>query len=326
LQDAIYAVLTRIDRPAEQQTRSLPPSSLEIRDVDVFVVPAQRASIIQQSDLPAITIPGVGASLDSFAVTIQTFLGINRRLTISGEFTVLGNQVGLLLRNNRRVIFLKANGGDPNNADALLNEAAIKVLDETEPNLGAMTHNNYGNTLHRDGRIEEAVAEYQISIALDPGRVVSHYNLGNALRDGGKFDEAIAEYRKAIRLNPNEPAVWTGLELAFRAKGNYKDLIQEYSAAIEKDPQNPILYYNLGNVLRDQGRLSEAVSKYQTAIELDSHRATPHVVLGLALREQGKLREAVGEYRKAIELQPTDAAAYTNLANVFSEAVDVSSR
>ena len=77
-------------------------------------------------------------------MTIQTFLGIRRRLTISGEFTVLGNQLGLLLRNNRRVIFLKVNGGDPNNPDVLLNEAAIKVLDETQPNLGAMTHNNYG--------------------------------------------------------------------------------------------------------------------------------------------------------------------------------------
>ena len=90
--------------------------------------------------------------------------------------------------------------------------------------------------MHRDGKIEEAIAEYLISIALDPGRVISHYNR-NALRDGGKLDEAIAEYREAIRLAPNEPAVWTGLQLAFRAKGNYKDLIQEYTGAIEKDPQ-----------------------------------------------------------------------------------------
>ncbi len=96
LQDEIYTALTRIDRSAvPPQTRPVPPSSLENRDVDVFAVPGQRTSIIQQSDLPAITIPGVGASLDSFAVTIQTFLGLGRRNTISGEFTVFENHLGL---------------------------------------------------------------------------------------------------------------------------------------------------------------------------------------------------------------------------------------
>src|SRR5208337_826230 len=168
LEDAIYSALTHVDRSGGAQTQPVPPASLRNQDVDVYAVQGQRASIIQQSDLPAITIPGVGASLDSLSVTIQTFLGLGRRSTISGEFTVFQNQLGLVLRDNHRVIFSDADGGDPNHPEVLLNQAAIKVLDDTEPTLGAIAHNNSGNAWHRDGKISEAATEYRAAIVLDP--------------------------------------------------------------------------------------------------------------------------------------------------------------
>jgi hypothetical protein len=135
LQDAIRSAIAREDRPGGTQTKPVPPGSLKNQDVDLYVVLEQRSTVIQKSDFPEITIPGVGASLDSLAVTIQTFLGLGRRSTISGEFTVFQNHLGLVLRDNHRVIFSDDDGGDPNHPEELLNRAAINVLDDTEPKL-----------------------------------------------------------------------------------------------------------------------------------------------------------------------------------------------
>jgi hypothetical protein len=81
LQDAINKVLAPIDQTGQQ-----PPSTPEARptpvtrsasgsDVDVFANSKQRPDVSLPSDLPAIVIPGFGASLDSFAMSIQSFFG-----------------------------------------------------------------------------------------------------------------------------------------------------------------------------------------------------------------------------------------------------------
>src|SRR5262249_46619578 len=66
----------------------------------------------------------------------------------------------------------------------------------------AAAHNNLGNALRDQGKLDEAVAEYRKVIELDPKLAFAHSNLGNALRDQRKLDEAVTESRKAIELDP----------------------------------------------------------------------------------------------------------------------------
>src|SRR5208282_11431 len=74
LQDGIDKVLMHINRPPVSPQRSFSPSLSANRDADIFAIPGQQTDIIQESDLPSITLPAVGASLDSFATMIQDFL------------------------------------------------------------------------------------------------------------------------------------------------------------------------------------------------------------------------------------------------------------
>lgn len=96
LQDAIDKAFAQIDKPSPATRQSAPPASSANRDADLFVIPGQRANFSQNSDLPSITLPAVGTSLDSFATTIQTFFGLERRTVISGEFTLFQNHLGLV--------------------------------------------------------------------------------------------------------------------------------------------------------------------------------------------------------------------------------------
>src|SRR6516225_6410873 len=58
-----------------------------------------------------------------------------------------------------------------------------RTPDATQPILGAIAHNNFGNTKDREASFDEAAAEYRAAIALDPKSALPHNGLGNVLRD-----------------------------------------------------------------------------------------------------------------------------------------------
>ena len=64
----------------------------------------------------------------------------------------------------------------------------------------AEAHNNLGNALLDQGRLDEAIAACSArAIELKPGLAEAHNNLGNALLDQGQLDAAIAAYRPRHR-------------------------------------------------------------------------------------------------------------------------------
>jgi tetratricopeptide (TPR) repeat protein len=77
-------------------------------------------------------------------------------------------------------------------------EAAYKLAVARDPSDQA-SRVNYGLMLARLGRVTDATI--QLQAALKPGEV--HYNLGSIFEQQGKIDQARAEYEKAIMLDPS---------------------------------------------------------------------------------------------------------------------------
>ncbi|HYP07048.1 MAG TPA: tetratricopeptide repeat protein [Bryobacteraceae bacterium] len=71
----------------------------------------------------------------------------------------------------------------------------------------ALAHFHLGNTFHKVGRLEDAIAEYQESLRLDPNVPEVHYELAYALaRIPGRVPEAIAACRRMLILKPGDAA------------------------------------------------------------------------------------------------------------------------
>lgn len=318
LQDAIDKVLALADRPPATSERSVPSSTFGNKDADVYAIPGPKTTVIQQSDLPVITLPSIG-SLNSFAVIIQSFLPQEKRAAISGEFTLFENKLSLVLRKNRHVVFSSIDTGDPKHPDALLDQAAVKLLDEVRPTLAAIIHNRNGNRERREGNREKAEAEYRQAIVLDPENSKWHYNLANVLRDLGKLNDAIAEYQIAIEYNPRDAAARAGLELVLNDQGRFDQAIMEYQKAITLEPRDADRYTNLGNAFLEQRKFDDAAAIYRKAITIDPANAGARNGLGLLFREEGRFADAVANYRVAIEHDPKDAGAHINLGNILHD-------
>ena len=76
--------------------------------------------------------------------------------------------------------------------------------------LAVIVNANAGFLLYGAGRFEEAVAKLQHTVAMEPGFVMTRYRLGLALEALGRYDEAIAEFQ-AMHPSDNDPLGLTAI-------------------------------------------------------------------------------------------------------------------
>lgn len=140
-------------------------------------------------------------------------------------------------------------------------------------------HNNLGNTYVMQGRVGEAMEEFQIALRLNPKYVEAHNNLGATYAEQGRLNEAIEEFQTALRLNPNHVNA----------------------------------HNNLGSAYTKQGRLNEAIEEYQIALKLNSNHVNAHYNIGVAYAGLGNWQEAIREWEITLSVNPDHKGARNNL-------------
>ena len=184
-------------------------------------------------------------------------------------------------------------------------------------------HLNRGSVLSQmPGRLSEAIAEYRIAIGLKPEYAEAHNNLGNALMNvGGKLQEATAEFQAAVRLKPDYAEAHNNLGNALsHIPGRLQEGISEYKAALRINPGLMEAHNNLGNAwLQIPGRLPDAIAEYYAALRIRPDLAESHFNLGLALaRTPAGLPEAIAQYQEALRIRPDYANAHLGLGGALS--------
>jgi tetratricopeptide (TPR) repeat protein len=122
---------------------------------------------------------------------------------------------------------------DLERADELESKALALDPDYTWP------HDIKGDILRTQGRAEEAVAENERALALDPSNMVAAGDLGFDYERLGEFDKSIAYFDKAIRASPHDPTLtyWLGSKAAATfALKNYDQAIELARRTIAINP------------------------------------------------------------------------------------------
>src|SRR5271170_618463 len=184
----------------------------------------------------------------------------------------------------------------------------------------AGAHNNLGNALARQGRLDQAVASYRQALKLDPGIADAHHNLANALSDLGQFEQAAASYRRALELNPQLEEAHNHLGNVLFELGQLNDAFTHYRRALVLKPDFAEAHNNVGIILRGFGQLQEAIASYRQAMALQPHFAEAHSNLGSALRLLGRTAEAQASCLRALAINPNLTAAVATLAEIHADA------
>jgi tetratricopeptide (TPR) repeat protein len=206
-------------------------------------------------------------------------------------------------------------------------EAIAQYQKAVEINPGyAEARNNLGNVLLQQGKVDEAIVQLQRALEIKPDFADAHNNLGNALLQQGKVDEAMEHVLRALQINSDSANAHDILGNAFLQKGNVDGAILEYQAALQLNPHYAEAWYNLGNARLRQGKLDEAIAQYEKALEINPDFADAHNNLGTALLHQGNAAEAIAQYQLALQIKPDKAEIQNNLAWLLATCSQASLR
>lgn len=199
-------------------------------------------------------------------------------------------------------------------------ESAESVFRDTlsKNNEAWMPHNNLGSIiLQRSGDLKEAEHHFREALRIKPDHHPARSNLGECLRRQGRLNEAMAEFRTVIeqirRLIAHTPA----REPAFLAFDYFHlgmvhdqlDQLEEAEAhlkrAVELAPRDLAPRQALAQLLVKQKRLDEAAEHLVIAIQLKPGDWTLLRSLAILRERQGRHAEAIATYQQALSTAPT---------------------
>ena len=189
-----------------------------------------------------------------------------------------------------------------------------------------MAYNNLGIELSGRGEFDQAIQQYDKSIALEFGSAQAHYNLGTALLQRGEVERALAECRISLNLQPNDPDAQVALGNALLAAGRIPESLAQYERALDLRPDDGTTLYSLGNALQAKGDAAGATKLYRKALQFSPEMIEPRLNLGNLLSQEGNDREAIEQYKKALASDPHSVKAQNNLAWLVASSSDSSLR
>jgi protein O-mannosyl-transferase len=151
------------------------------------------------------------------------------------------------------------------------------------------------------GYFEESLFPYEDDIAWpNPGPVYN--NLGYVLLQEGRVAEAVADFEKALATRATDPLIYYNMGCAFLTNHQPDVAIESFQHGLAIDPNAPEINYGVGEALLEEGRPSDAAVYLEKVLRLRPAFALAHEKLADALVREGRAGEGIPHYRQAREL------------------------
>ena len=181
----------------------------------------------------------------------------------------------------------------------------------------AVSLNISGDRYYQKGDINQAMAEFNRALELDPENVNVHNSLGVCYGVLGAYEKAVKIFQTAAELAPGELMPVYNIGLANLMIGDRETALQSFLTAVEKDPHAFEPAFQVGRAYFENEKPKKARAFLEKAAGLNPENATVHRYLGLCYLDLKKDSAAVAALKKAVQLNPNDAQALSALGYLF---------
>jgi tetratricopeptide (TPR) repeat protein len=154
-----------------------------------------------------------------------------------------------------------------------------------------------------EGDLGRALSDYDLILDLYPDSAAALNNRGKVLEKLGRFDEAVAEFEKMLEVDPRAQlalnSIWWNHMYYRRQPADAENVALRM---IAESPEDPMARFRLGWTRVAQRRFAEAEEPLRRAVEIDPLH--PYALPNLAhvLLANGSHEEAIPIYRQVREL------------------------
>jgi predicted O-linked N-acetylglucosamine transferase (SPINDLY family) len=166
--------------------------------------------------------------------------------------------------------------------------------------------------LHRDGKLEQALAAYEALLERSPGHGQALHYSGVLLYQAGHLDAAVARIESALKSVPGSADAWCNLALVYKAQGRLPQAVAALNEAARHEPGQPPIWNNLAGALLASGRAAEAETAVRRALQIDAANPASQFNLALCFEAQGRFDEALRQTEAMLRTFP-DAIAPAGL-------------
>ncbi len=163
-----------------------------------------------------------------------------------------------------------------------------QVIDADPPS-AAEAYYGIGNVYQRQGKLLEAVAQYQRAITVDPSLTNAYNNLGGVYLQLEDWNAAIQAFEKTLELNPRFAAAAYNAAHAYTMVHQNERAETLFQRAIALNPGDADAPANLAQLLYAQQRIDEAAALLRQSLSIDQSNPTALDLL-LRMKRDGYVR------------------------------------
>jgi len=192
---------------------------------------------------------------------------------------------------------------DKNNFEAAI--APLQKFLAEKPNVG-FAHFQLAYAYTGLNRVEEARAEYERCVALEPKMAEAQLNLGILLLEKDPA-AAVAPLRRAVDLFPSQSRPRFLLGVALERSGDLAGAAEAFESAAHLSPGDTDALAHLGGVYLQLKKPADAEKKFRAVLESQPKSEVGLRGLALSLDAEGK-PESLEAYRNYLAAEPQDSA------------------
>lgn len=164
------------------------------------------------------------------------------------------------------------------------------------------------------------IKELEARVAADSAELQPHFDLGNAYYDQGRLNEALIQFNKVVAMDSTYWKAWVNIGTVNDELSKTSLATNAFNKAIRLQPRDTFAYVKLANSSYAHGDVATAMDNYRLALSIDPKCLEAHFMLGNAFAEQEMYRQAVREW-KTVQFHGGSSAAESKLAEDNLETV-----
>jgi len=179
----------------------------------------------------------------------------------------------------------------------------------------AITVEQQGEELLRQGLKDQALMAFEKAIAENPLAVKSYLNAGEIYFERNDIATAQRRFEAAAKAEPNNFAAHYKNGLMLQLLRRVGESVSAYLKALEINPYDFGANLNVAMAFLQLGEPQQAVRFAEKAVELNTQDDKARANLGAVYAELGRHAEAIAQYREAAQLKDLSPPLLLNLAN-----------